>query len=195
MGVERLFVGIALPEEAREALARHLCGHAVRQLAPPGVRLLPADNWHVTLQFLGDVASETSAALHAACSRAAAAVPEFALELAGASAFPSPRRARTLFVAVTRGQAELTQLAQRLGEETEPLGFARDPRPFHGHVTFARQKHGSAAPLLAACAPPALEIRVTRLTLFRSLLSSQGSRYEVVAAFPLPPVLDGMTQP
>jgi 2'-5' RNA ligase len=186
-GTERLFVGIELPDFARAALARHLGSAAVQRLVSQGVRLLPEDNWHVTLQFLGNVETAVVPDLHSACRRAAADVRAFGIELAGASAFPTPHRARTLFVAVTRGHAELARLAERLSDETAALGFARDERPFHGHVTFGRQKHGSAVALLGACALPAQAIQVAQLTLFRSLLSSQGSRYQVLGAFPLSP--------
>ncbi len=183
----RLFVGIELSADVRAALAQRLEMPSLLLLAPKGARFLPAEGWHLTLQFLGAVDDAKAAAVSDACETVARAFPSFAIEFASASAFPSARRARTLFIDVARGQEPLAALAARLHAATAPLGFENEKRDFRAHLTFARCKpDGPAQPLIAALASqPALTQPVDRLTLFRSHLSNRGARYEPVERWAL----------
>ena len=47
--LRRLFLGVPLDDGVRAMLAQHLRQHHV-----PG-RLVPPDNWHLTIRFLGSV--------------------------------------------------------------------------------------------------------------------------------------------
>ena len=183
----RLFVGVELAADVRTALAQRLEMPSLHLLAPRGTRFLPSDNWHLTLQFLGAVPEPKVPAVQDACELATQTSPSFAIELASASAFPSPRRARTLFIEVTRGHDELGQLAQRVHAATAPLGFESEERDFRGHLTFARcRPDAPAQPLLSALASqPGLAQAVDRLTLFSAHLSNRGARYEPLAHWPL----------
>jgi RNA 2',3'-cyclic 3'-phosphodiesterase len=183
----RLFVGVELHAVVRAQVSARLDAPALRALAPKNARFLAEDNWHLTLQFLGRVAESTLPALYFACARAAQASAPFAIELGAAGAFPSPRRARVVFIDIVRGNDALAQLATTLLAGTEPLGFPGEERAFRAHLTFARCKpEASVQPLLSALAPlPALAQRVDQLTLFRSHLSNQGARYEALEHWPL----------
>jgi 2'-5' RNA ligase len=182
----RLFVGIALPPQARAALASCLSAPRVRALAPARLRWLPPENWHLTLQFLGAVQEDRVAALQTACQRAAQGCAPFEIELSGMGAFGSPRRARIVWVGVTRGHAEVAALAEALCAQTEPLGFAREQRAFRAHATLARLKTPARVEsLLAAIELPKVAMPVSELTLFRSHTSSEGARYEPLASWPL----------
>jgi len=183
---QRLFVGIALTEPVRDALAGCLLEQRVRELAPSALRWLPPENWHLTLQFLGAVQEDRIAAVRAACQRAALGQGGFELELAGAGAFGSPRRARIVWIGVARGDDQLAALAESLFTQTEPLGFEREQRAYRGHATVARLKTPTRVEaLLAAIRVPPLSMAVHELTLFRSHTSSQGARYEPLASWPL----------
>jgi 2'-5' RNA ligase len=62
----------------------------------------------------------------------------FTLELGGAGAFPSARRASVLWLGVRDGADGLATLAASITAATAPLGFGADERPYHPHVTLAR---------------------------------------------------------
>ena len=183
----RLFIGIELSADVRAVLAQRLEMPSLHLLAPKGMRFLAADNWHLTLQFLGAVDEPKAVAVADACELLTRAVPTFAIELATASAFPSPRRARTLFIEVSRGQEQLGQLAESVHTAIAPLGFETEGRAFRGHLTFARCKPDAPAqPLLEVISnQPGLAQPVDHLTLFRSHLSNRGARYEPVERWPL----------
>src|SRR5688572_10977185 len=97
MGGQRLFVAIALDDATRARIAA--CLPQANQVASPaGLRWLPPDNWHLTLQFLGRVDDDAVARVCVACEQAAGATAPFAIELGGAGAFASPRRARVVWI-------------------------------------------------------------------------------------------------
>jgi RNA 2',3'-cyclic 3'-phosphodiesterase len=182
----RLFIGVALDDHARAAIARQVPPHGPAVPRRPEVRWLPDHNWHLTLQFLGHTDEARTPELREACARAAAACPAFEIELAGTGAFPSPHRARVLWLGVARGHDRLAELAEAVFAQTEPLGFPREQRAFHAHLTLARLKTpADVEPLLAVLHVPQLVLRVAELTLFRSHLSNQGAQYEALATFPL----------
>lgn len=180
----RLFVGVALDDTVRTELSRRV--QLEPACVPQGLRWLPPHNWHLTLQFLGRVGEARVEPLHEACARAAAACAPFALEFSGSGAFPSARRARVVWIGVSRGQEQLADLFETLLTHTEPLGFAREQRAFRAHLTVGRLAAPvGVEPLIAALEVPALEMPVRELTLFRSHLSSRGADYEALARWPL----------
>ena len=184
--MQRLFVGVALDEPTRRSVERALEGARDDAATLPTFRFLPADSWHFTLQFLGAVEDAAVEAVGVACERAALRHVGFELELSGAGAFSSPRRARVLWIGVSRGGDSMRGLYASLVAETEPLGFAREEREYSPHLTFARLKQSTNVErLLASLRLPASNMPVHEITLFRSHLSQQGARYEALGRYPL----------
>ena len=86
---------------------------------------------------------------------------------------------------MSRGAEQMTALKEVVLAQTEWLGSAREDRGYSPHITIARLKRpASVEALLAGLHLPELSMRVSELTLFRSHLSQQGSRYEVVGRYP-----------
>lgn len=180
----RLFIGVGLDEATRTGIEQSL--RAAEQAAPQRARFLPPDNWHFTLQFLGSVAEEDAIAVRAACRDAAAQIAPFDIELGGFGAFKSPRKARVVWIGLAHGAEPLAALYEAVLVHTEPLGFAREARPFAAHLTVARLKEpADVTRLLASASTPALRMRVVELTLFRSHLSPKGARYEALERYAL----------
>jgi 2'-5' RNA ligase len=170
----RLFAGIPLDADARAFVAV-----AVDALKSYGLRArwTPAENWHVTLAFLGDVDDAAVPAIASAfCSvLGRASLAPFPLHLSTIGAFPSPRRPRVLWVGGQEQEPQFATAAFALRSAFEPLGFHFDDMPL-AHVTIGRTI-GSApfrAPRLAATH----EMPVTRLALFESVRAPAGVRYE-----------------
>jgi RNA 2',3'-cyclic 3'-phosphodiesterase len=182
---QRLFVAIGLDDATRARIAAALL-EASGQSNVPGLRWLGPDNWHLTLQFLGRVQDDAVAGVRLACEQAARATAPFVIELAGAGAFASPRRARVIWIGVRTGHEHVAALAERLFAATEPLGFAREQREFRSHLTVARLKTPSnVATVLGALRVPEVAMRVHELALYRSHLSRAGAEYEPIARFAL----------
>jgi RNA 2',3'-cyclic 3'-phosphodiesterase len=181
--MSRLFFGIPLPHEARATLERAL------STIPPGVlpgRLTPADNWHITLRFLGTTSPEQQGKLEAAVARAPLPGP-FDLRLGSWGAFPGPQRARVFWIGVEDTDGSLVRLAGMLEHVARVSGFAPEDRPFKPHVTLARFRVPvDVRPLLNVPSPIGVSLRVAQVTLFESQLGSGAPRYEAIAMLPLP---------
>jgi 2'-5' RNA ligase len=170
----RLFAGIPLDAEARTFVAI-----AVDALKLEGFRArwTPADNWHVTLAFLGDVDEAAvpaiASAFHAVPGQASLA--PFSLQLSSIGAFPNPRRPRVLWLGGQEQEPQFDAAAFALRSAFEPLGFHFDDPPM-AHVTIGRTT--GSAPLRAPRLAAAHAMPVSRLALFESVRTPAGVRYE-----------------
>lgn len=164
----RLFCALDLPDGAR----RELFDWAAESIAGRG-RLVPAENLHVTLAFLGH--------------RPAGEVPAIAAELRAAAAAARPSRLRPLRYRQTRSvgmivlddpEGSATALAGDLHGRLERLGvYRREGRPWLPHITVLRRpERGGERPEVAnTCS-----IHVVRSALYRSSLAAGGARYDAL---------------
>jgi 2'-5' RNA ligase len=189
----RLFVALEPPEPVRRRLAAMQA--AMRRAAGPaaaGVRWVPPEAIHLTLQFLGAVPDERVGAVAEAVRAAAAASIPMRLELRGAGGFPSARRPRVLWAGLGGDVEPLGALAAALGRRLAPLGYPPEERPFSPHVTLGRSREARGAPGLAAAIAAAAEQegspwRAGEVCLVESHLSPSGARHEVLSRLPLGP--------
>lgn len=170
------------PRELRERLASFTAA-----VGCDGLRVLPAEQLHATVVFLGNVCEAAIAALAADMASVTARVPAFALEILNAR--PAPERRPRMLWAALEASEPLTGLSRSLHEAARHAAPDR-ARPLRGnpHITLARYRR--PLPELEPMELPLAEPRfdVTELHLVRSRLSPKGARYETVSALPLAPV-------
>jgi len=126
---KRLFVSLDLPVAVAELLVR---------LNPslPGVRWLAADQVHLTLAFLGNVAPEAEEKLIA--NLRTIQFTSFFLPLHGVGSFPARGRPKIIWIGVERGHPHLFQLHKRVTDAALAAGIEPDLRPWRPHITLAR---------------------------------------------------------
>jgi 2'-5' RNA ligase len=142
---------------------------------------------HLTLKFLGDVEETELPEVVAAVERASSGVSTFDLETARLGAFPSPRRPRVLWLGVAPCD-ELFALHAALDEELAALGFQRERRRFHPHVTIGRMRDPraeSVQAMLDELVAPKETVAVEEVRVMRSTLRPEGALHELVEAIPL----------
>lgn len=170
----RLFFAVWPDAPARDALAMLARDVAARA----GGRAPAADNLHLTLAFVGEVAADRLAALCAAGAEAAAGVAAFDLALDTVGAF---RGSGIAWAGATGVPPALLGLVGRLDERLAARGFPTDTRAFHAHVTLARRCRRTPDAQL----PAPIAWTVTRLVLNASELASGGPRYREIGVWPL----------
>jgi RNA 2',3'-cyclic 3'-phosphodiesterase len=145
-------------------------GHAIATRA--GGRAIPAANLHLTLAFVGDVATTRLDALRAIVPT----LPRqaFALDLNRVGVF---RRARVGWLAPEITPDALATLHGALAVALTGASFPLEARPFHPHMTLAR-RCVRVIPT-AACAPTAWH--VARVSLMETLRDDRGLRYGEIA--------------
>lgn len=181
----RAFLALPLPDAATATLER------LQQEIPVGT-LVPGDNLHLTLVFLGDRSVAELEELHFALE--ALRAPAFDLRLAGLDCFDRADPA-ALHIGVT-ACPPLDALQARVRAAIHGAGITLDRVRFRPHVTLARFNRGLGADQAARLgrflaargdfALPAFAVR--SFCLYESILTKDGAVYEVMAEYPLHPL-------
>jgi 2'-5' RNA ligase len=127
----RLFIALAPPEEVAEALDR-LCEGL------PGIRWNDAEQFHLTLRFIGEVGQRTFYEIGEAL--AGVTHPPFELALKGIGQFPPRGAPHTLWVGVEDPAGALGVLRRRIERVLGEAGVPAERRKFAPHVTLGRFK-------------------------------------------------------
>jgi RNA 2',3'-cyclic 3'-phosphodiesterase len=170
----RVFVAVWPPAEAVRAVA------ALDRPSVPGLRWVPAERWHVTLRFCGQVADGDVADLVAALGDGLAGEGPVTARLGPAT----DRFGDRVLHAPVSG---LQDLAARVRHVTAPFGDAPvdAAEPFHGHLTLARARRGVPAGLVGVPVAP-VPWPVPEIAVVASApTADRGPRYETVASVPL----------
>ncbi|MBT8225849.1 MAG: RNA 2',3'-cyclic phosphodiesterase [Dactylosporangium sp.] len=135
----RLFAAVYPPPSAREHLAALVRRLAVGQPAAPGssLRLVPPEQWHLTLVFLGELADERCGAAAEAVARGVSSIAAPTLRIAGGGRFG--RGASTVLWAGVDGDvAGFGALAGAVRTQLRRARLPHDRKPQRPHLTLAR---------------------------------------------------------
>lgn len=177
----RLFVAVPIPGHITEELERWTRAHKdnlpFRKWAHP-------QDYHITLQFLGDTPAAKTEALLSALLEVQAA--PMALALNGAGTFGPPKAPRVLWTAITGDLERLTSLHTAVIQATRSLGFEPEDRPYTPHITLARSFAGGEPISIDATAnaPAGVKWEADRFVLMRTHMHAS-PMYEVIGEFPL----------
>ena len=177
----RLFVAAPLDNASRSA-----CAQVAERLRARGwpARWVAPEQYHLTVAFLGGVAEERMAEIEAAVSAVAPRLAPFDVPLDTVGAFPAPPRPRVVWVGPSRPVPAFGTLCGVVRSALVALGISFDPHS-DPHVTLARSDGRAALPPVA---PPRAIVPVDALTLYESITSPAGARYEPLASIPLAPL-------
>ncbi len=178
----RLFLAAELSRDLLETL--ELAIAPLREIAPE-LAWVESPRRHLTLKFLGDVASERLASVVTFAEHAAARHRAFSMQVGGIGAFPNFRRARVVWIGVEH-EPRLELLHHDLEVAGDAHGFEIEGRAFRPHVTVARVRAPLELERVRALARAARRIDfaaqqvVDRITVFESTLAAAGSQYRRV---------------
>lgn len=183
----RLFIGIELPEELKQALGRLREESAeVRR----DFRWARPEGLHLTLRFLGEATPQQHIALQQGLSRLE---PHrvFDLQCQGIGVFGSATRPRILWAGVMGDLGPLVKLQRDVERMCIALGWSPEERSYRPHLTLARGHRRPAAPALLQdflarhSRTPFGSFRARSVTLYNSTMGPGGSVYEPVHKVPL----------
>jgi len=134
----RTFIAVDLPAEIKTRISAFI--QKLKSVAPRGIGWANLGDLHVTMKFLGEIEESRLSVIGEAVRAVAAETPVFPLTVAGTGTFPPlSRHPRVLWIGLEDSPA-LLDLQGRLENALEALGFPRELRPFHPHLTAARIK-------------------------------------------------------
>ena len=191
----RIFVGLDIEQGIRARIERFVA--EMRELAPD-VRWVAPESLHVTLKFIGEKPDDEVKQVERSLTSISATAFNIAFRDAGF--FPTSRSARVFWIGI-EADPDLAKLAGNIEDVLFAIGIPKESRAFSPHLTLARA--GSGAPSRQRSDrqsrrfdtlqqrlsnAPSLEfgtMTAREFFLYRSQLSSQGSRYTKIAGFGL----------
>lgn len=178
---QRLFVAVPLPAELLEFV------RACQGLLPgqPGLRLMNAEQLHVTLAFIGEVDErKADAARSVVRSIPAALGGETTIERF--LFIPTAKKARVVALAISDVQGVFDRLFHLVMSGLEAADvMRREKRPFRPHLTVARLRNpGRVQPRSESGTAP---FAVESVCLYRSELRREGAVYTALEKTALTP--------
>lgn len=179
----RAFIAIELPGSVKSALSQ--LQDNLKRSEHTSVKWVDTGSIHLTLKFLGNIATETIPELTKVLSEAARGITPFHLELGEMGVFPNLRAPRVVWVGLRGETATLSILQENIESALIPLGFPPENRAFSPHLTLGRVREKaspgerrSLGQAVASSKVASMEpFPVDSLSLMRSTLTREGAVY------------------
>ena len=186
-----MFIAIPIPEPVRGEII--LVQKELQSLAPRGaVRWTRPDQFHLTLQFLGDVPVAGLETLKESVNAVCRSARPLQLRAEGVGFFPNPHSPRVVWVGIDDQAGRLVDLQKWIETAVRPFAAEPGEKNFSGHVTLGRLKNlkPTEARKLAAHVQTVKsrtfgEWTAHEIEIIRSELSPSGARHTTLAAFRL----------
>jgi 2'-5' RNA ligase len=180
----RLFIAADISEDAR-AVVSDLLSRLRTGQSSKGVSWVKPENLHITIKFLGDADEATETELIETLEWITSTYAPFTLQLVK----PELLGKRVMSIAVRSDTSTVFSLEMVIDTECERLGFKREGRRFHPHVTLARIRDPRAARDLVSqfsrLQLESVEFDVREIILYESRMTPAGSEYSKIKAFTL----------
>ena len=133
----RTFLALDLDAPIRDRLAA-----AARGLpqADSRIRWVAPENLHVTLKFLGDVPETDAAEVCNAVVELAGRIEPFDFDIVHLRCVPPGGKVRMIWADVREPSGQMASMFEQAESALSELGFPRERRGFHPHVTLGRVK-------------------------------------------------------
>jgi 2'-5' RNA ligase len=181
----RAFIAIDLENDIKEKIYSFI---QEMDSGEKGIRWVKKQGMHLTLKFLGDVSEEKIAKVKSRGEIIAGEYPSFRLNFKGTGSFPPGSRfPRVLWIGIEMCDI-LKNIQTRLENELQKLGFPKENRKFHPHLTLGRVKGKPDLEKILGGLERHHEtdfgrMHVDRLILFKSTLLPAGAEYTILSEF------------
>ena len=177
--MKRIFIGVLLPENLRKSLLSLQAGLS-------GVRLVSAENMHLTLRFVGLMNEPELKTLDDILLRVE--FEEFPISLEGVGLFPFNGAPKTLWVGLTPSKT-LTRFQALIEKKCRSMGLHPDSRNYYPHITLGRVKYlrqNEISNWLNTYQSFKSEaFLLNQFHLMQSILNSSGSVYNCISTYKL----------
>lgn len=182
----RAFIAIELPEEIRREIA--YIQEELKQ-AEADVKWVIPENIHLTLKFLGNVPDDKIEKIKTTLDIIATAHKKFETSLFKIGVFPKLEYPRVVWIGVDKNCALIEEIASKVEDKCESIGFPKEDRPFSAHLTIGRvrspKNKGVLKEKMLSISVKPHSFIVDKLMLFQSTLTPKGPIYTTLHQFPL----------
>lgn len=184
----RLFLAIDIDNNLKEKII--LVKEQLEQILPQ-IKWTKPDTWHLTIKFLGETKKNKVDEIKKLCKDIAIKYSSFDIILKNISAFPNLRMPRVIFID-TEIPKELEKIFEEIEDKLSVLGFKKEDRKFHPHLTLARLKDikpflKDNEKIIEKIGEIGRKIHFSmiakEIVLYQSILSSKGPTYTKIETF------------
>ncbi|MGB9706681.1 MAG: RNA 2',3'-cyclic phosphodiesterase [Microgenomates group bacterium] len=181
----RVFVALELPEEIKKEIEK--IQKSLMAIASPA-RWVKPKAAHLTLVFLGEITPGKIPLLEKILENATSKISPVNLWLNQIGCFPSPGKARIIYLSLGGELGKLNALALKIrkGLKSQKIWF--DKKPFTPHLTLGRlKKQQNLNQILQKIKISRIKFLGEKVSLIQSTLTPQGPVYKILASFELKP--------
>ena len=170
--VQRLFIGIPLPDEIKKELLSGLN-------LPRSYKITKMENLHITVLFLGDAEESLIPEIQKRIKNAVDKFQKFELDISGFGQFPPKGNPKIIYATGNSNLDKLEEMANEIRNELKNIGFT-DKRSFKYHVTVARQKNNFGENTILPKNKFLLKYKADKVVLYKSVLLREGAVYSEI---------------
>ena len=180
----RIFIGIPFSGENKKDLGK--IQKTIIEKSRGG-RFSDPKNFHLTVKFIGEVEDEKLPEIIEVLKKTAKEESAFRLTLQGFGTFPKGKTCIP-WLGVDKGLEDLVQLQEKIETALEEVGYKKESRPFHPHMTFGRKVQLSSldeAYLTEGLKQERIIVEVSSIAVMESTRIHGELVYPIVKEFPL----------
>lgn len=184
--MKRIFIGIKIETDKN---FRKLVSSIKDELSGESVKWTDPLNIHVTLAFLGGTPDEKIEIADKMLREKCSGSGSFGIVLRGFGVFKNLSDPKVLWAGIDQSE-KLIALQESIAGGLKDSGINFDNKPFSPHLTIARIKHiadkdNLKVLLLKYHSTEIQQVTVSEVTLFESVLSQEGPKYNALAVHKL----------
>lgn len=185
-GLVRAFIALETSPDAKQEILS--LQEKLRTFHGARVSWVRSEGVHLTLKFLSDVKTELLLDIEKLIEDCASRVSPFEVTTTVTGGFPNLRKPRVLWIGLDGGE-QLGQLQMDIDNALSSLGFERERKRFHPHLTIGRVRSIDRGSELNEYFGnhdfPQIRWMVNRVRLMSSILKSGGAEYRELAGVSL----------
>ena len=178
---KRIFIGIFLNDAAHGAIDAYV-NRLKENVSSDDFRFMPAENWHVTLRFLGDISEDKIGEVRDTIKNALPAQSNFEITFNLPIIFPNNKHPSVLALQAACNPA-LIEFTEKLNHALNRNGCGHDKQSFRPHLSLARVRQRHA--VINNPAPFEYKMPVEHIVLVQSETLPEGAKYTVLKRFAL----------
>lgn len=135
----RTFIAIDVPEKIKDEIFE--LEKELMKSAGEGVKWEGKEKFHITLKFLGDVNEEAIDLIYDTLNERLNGFGSFSVIYKGLGCFPDMKHPRVIWIGCEDPSGKLFELQKIVEEKMNELGFEKEDKEYHPHITLGRVKN------------------------------------------------------
>lgn len=187
----RTFIAADFPPEIITKIEK-ITAYLKQQLPGRALKWVATDKMHLTIKFIGEIQNNKIAQVNEIMTHTLKSQPSFEIGIQNLGTYPHIHNPRVIWLGITQG-APLVTIHNRLDRALEELKIKSDRREYSPHLTLARVRRDTDRNFIKEISDTLSQFKVdslgtitiSKITLYKSKLTSEGPEYTPLHVVPL----------